>query len=83
VDPRRIVARFQARVAAEIPLVIKQVRMVPQTDMICPHCKTAIHEKGFWYDGENYFHRAATCAGKPMRMPPAENVPDYLKPYME
>ena len=63
-------------------MVEERVRMVPETELICPHCKTAIHEKAIGYDGENYFHRAATCLGKPMKMPPPKFVPDWLKPYM-
>lgn len=80
-DPRRVIARFHARTASEIPMVEERVRMVPTTDLICPHCKTAIAEKAIGYDGENWFHRAATCAGKPMRMPPPKYaLSDFLKP---
>jgi hypothetical protein len=81
----KVLARFITGSVAsdDVPMVIEQVKMVPQTELICPHCKTAMHEKGIGYDGKNWFHRAATCLGKPMRMPPPKYTPDWLKPYME
>jgi len=64
----------------QLPQVVRQVKMVPETVLICPHCQKEIHEKGLYYDGTNWFHRSPECTGKPMAMPPPkENVAEILR----
>lgn len=53
-------------------MVVEKTVMVPRTALMCPHCASEIPEKGIYYDGTNWFHRAATCIDKPMRMPPSK-----------
>ena len=66
--------------AQDLPQVVEKTEMVPRKFLVCPHCQQEIHEKGLYYDGTNWFHRAPTCQGKPMAMPPPkEDMPAILR----
>jgi len=49
--------------------VIMQDRVIPNGDMVCPHCKESIHEKGLAYRDGQHIHGA--CGGTVTLPPPS------------
>jgi hypothetical protein len=44
--------------------VITQDRIVKGADMVCPHCREIIHEKGLGYRQEDNVHFHGKCGGE-------------------